>query len=109
MDRNNMKSILGEQDFAAAIECDETRCLVQYGKILQAAKLVHGRVSQIGDSFVLYLSLTDVNTSRVESTATVTVPSRVEALADVVAEKTWDLVRDARQQGGTSWHTTPAD
>ena len=63
-----MLSILGEQDFAAAVVCDETKCLVEYGKLLSVQKILYGRISLLGSSHVVYLSLTDVETGRIEST-----------------------------------------
>jgi len=34
IDREHVVDILGEQDFAAAVQCDSTKCLVQYGRML---------------------------------------------------------------------------
>lgn len=65
IDRNNIRSILGEQDFARIVECDETKCLVRYGKILNAQILMHGRLTRLGDIYALYVSIVDVSTSRV--------------------------------------------
>lgn len=92
IDRNNVKSVLGEQDFAAAVRCSETSCLVQYGRILEAQKILHGRLSQIGERFVLFLSLTDVNTAIIDTTETLTGSSEIETLADQLPEQALRLI-----------------
>ena len=88
-----MKSILGEQDFAAAVRCSQTTCSSSTARCLQAQKILHGRLCQIGERFVLFLSITDVNTSMVDGTELSTGASSIEELADAAAEQAWKLVR----------------
>lgn len=91
LDRNNMQDLLGEQDFAAVVRCDETKCLVQYGKLLHAQRMIHGRVSPLEDSFLVYLSMVDVNTSRLVSTWT-SVYSKRDDLRQMIIDGTYQLV-----------------
>lgn len=93
LDRNNMKAVLGEQDFAAAVRCTDTSCLVEYGRVLQAQKIVHGRASRIGQKFVLYMSLSDVNTAAVDATEVSPRADSIESLADSLPAQAARLVQ----------------
>ena len=92
MDRNHMKNVLGEQDFAEAVRCDETECLVRYGKVLQAQRIVHGRITQLGQEYTLHIGLTDVNTSEMLSQVTAVVPREIEELSNIIPSKVFELV-----------------
>jgi len=92
MDRNHMRSVLGEQDFAAAVECDDTQCLVRYGRVLQVQRLVHGRISALGREYVLHLGITDVSTTELVGQITAAVPGELESLRDVVPLKARELI-----------------
>jgi hypothetical protein len=98
MDRNHVKSVLGEQDFVAAVHCDSTRCLVQYGKLLHVQRMVHGRIVQLGDEYTLHIGMTDVNTSELLSQVTAVAPQRLEDLRGIVPIKVYDLVTDSVRQ-----------
>ncbi len=86
-----MRNLLGEQDFAAVVRCDETKCLVQYGKILHAERMIHGRLSPLEDAFLVYLSMVDVNSSRLVSTWT-SVYSKGDDLRQMIIDGTYQLV-----------------
>jgi len=62
VDRDRIADVLGERDFAAAVQCDNAVCLVEYGKVLGARKMMHGRISQLGEVYVLAVGMTDVET-----------------------------------------------
>jgi curli biogenesis system outer membrane secretion channel CsgG len=64
VDRERIADILGERDFAAAMKCDTASCLIRYGKLLGARKMMHGRINQLGQVYVLAIGLTDVETGR---------------------------------------------
>lgn len=95
IDRENMLTILGEEDFASVIKCDDTKCLVDYGKKLRAQKMVHGRLSQVGDAFVLTIKLTDVSTGKVESFKTSQIRGSTDELLKWVQPQTCQLLREA--------------
>ena len=63
VDRERVAAILGERDFAEAMDCDTTSCIVRYGELIGARKVMHGRINQLGNVYVLAISLTDVETS----------------------------------------------
>jgi len=97
LDRENIRSILGEADFASAVRCDETSCLVDYGKRLRAQKMMHGRIGRIGSSYVLTITLTDVATAKVDAIRTSTVTGSPEAVAERLPTMTCELLRDSLQ------------
>lgn len=43
MDRAMMRERMNEKDFAATAECNQIRCMLQYGKSLEVHKIVGGR------------------------------------------------------------------
>lgn len=92
IDRQNMVSILGEHDFASAVKCLDGKCLVRFGRMLHAQKMVHGSLSRVGESHVLYLSMTDVSTSLIESTVSDTLEGGIEKAATAMPEKALELV-----------------
>lgn len=99
IDREQMLSVLGEQDFEAATQCPDAPCRVQYAKSLQAESIVYGRVSEVGVSYVLNLVMMDVGTSRLVAKATIKAPHKAENLIDLVAPKTQEMIRSAVTQG----------
>lgn len=60
MDRQRVLDVLKEQNFSAAFT-DETTRLVKMGKLLDANRIVGGRVGRFGRNWSLVLSLVDVN------------------------------------------------
>jgi TolB-like protein len=95
VERQSMIHILGEQDFAATVKCDDTRCLVNFGKKLRAQKLLHGRLSKAGNSFVLTIKLLDVSSGMVDALQTKRVQGRVDDLLSAVEPQTCALLRSA--------------
>lgn len=95
VDRENMKAILSEADFAATFECDDTRCLVDFGRKLRAQKIIHGRVHRVGGTFVLTLTMVDVATATVEAIRNVRTGGVIERLLDLVSPATCALLREA--------------
>jgi len=95
IDRENMKNVLGEQDLALVLKCDNTKCLVRYGRILSAQKMLHGRVSKLESTHVVYLGLTDVETAQIEATATTRIEGGIDEVGNVLPELACTLLREA--------------
>lgn len=95
VDREYMRAVLSEADFAATFECDDTRCLVDYGRQLQAQLLVHGRVTQIDETRVLTLKMIDVGSGEVIAVRNVRVGANVDDLLDLTQPITCRVLRDA--------------
>ena len=97
VDRQRIADILGERDFAAAMQCDESACLVEYGQLVGAEKMVHGRINQLGDTLVLAVVMTDVGTGRqITQSARA---SSVERSADAIPDLVCQILRDAPAAG----------
>ena len=95
LDRERIAAVLGEQDFVAAISCDNSRCLVKYGKLLGAASIMHGRINKLGRSIVLTVAITDVNTSK-QSSRSMTLSEleqAINAIPNIVCEVVSDATR----------------
>jgi len=95
VDRESMRAILSEEDFAATFECDDTRCLVDFGRKLRAQKIVHGRITRVGKSYVLSIRLVDVGSTAVQAIQNERVVGSPEALLDVVEQTTCRLLHQA--------------
>jgi len=93
VDRERIADVLGERDFVDAIRCDNAACLVEYGKLLGARKMMHGRINRLGDVFVLAVGMTDVDTGRqVSQNASL---SSVEDSTDAIPNLVCHIFRDA--------------
>jgi hypothetical protein len=99
LDREDMVNILGEEDFAAAVRCDKTKCLVNYGKKLRAQKLCHGRVNKLGESFVVTIKITDVSSGKVDAFRTERMSGSIDDAMDYIGPLTCVVLRDALTAG----------
>jgi len=106
VDREYMRSVLSEADFAATFACDDTRCLVDYGRKLQAQTLVHGRVTQIGETRVLTLKMIDVGSGVVIAVRNVRVGANVDDLLDLTQPVTCRVLRDALEDDAETTQVT---
>jgi hypothetical protein len=88
VDRERIADVLGERDFVAATRCDSAACLVEYGKLLGARRMMHGRINRLGDVFVLAVGLTDVDSGEQvsQSTSVPNVEDSTEAIPDLVCQ-----------------------
>jgi len=95
VDRENMRALLDEEDWSKTVRCDETKCLVSFGKKLRAQKIVHGRISSIGNTFLLTLKMLDVSTTRIDGVKTTKITGGIEGVVDHVEPVTCEVLRDA--------------
>lgn len=95
VDRENMRALLSEEDFAATYRCDDTRCLVDFGRKLCAELIIHGRTTQIADTRILTLKLVDVASAKIVALRNVRTPGSCEELLDLIGPATCRLLHDA--------------
>ena len=97
VDRERIAEILGEREFAGAMDCDSTSCIIRYGKLIGAQKVMHGRINELGDVYVLAIGLTDVQTSaQVSQSASLdALEQSTEAVPALVCRILQELVPDA--------------
>ena len=88
VDRTRIADILGERDFADAMRCDTAVCLVEYGRLLGAGKMMHGRINRLGDVYILAVAMTDVASGeQVSRSASLeSVEDSTEAIPDLVCQ-----------------------
>ncbi len=98
VDRGYMRAILSEEDFAATFECDDTKCLVDFGRKLHAQMLVHGRTTMLGQTRVLTLKMIDVSSAAVVALLNVKTGGALEDLLDLTPTATCQLLHDALQE-----------
>ncbi len=68
MSREEMSKILDEQDFQRSEKCSDTECAVDLGKIIGVEKIIVGNVGKMGNTYVLYLQMINVETSKITET-----------------------------------------
>ena len=95
VDRKSMVHVLGEEDFAASMQCDNTRCLVNYGRKLRAQKLMHGNVRRVGEQWVVTLKIVDVSSAEVDAFKTSRFDGDDDALLESVDSMTCELLYQA--------------
>ena len=61
-----MVEIMGEQAFEQSGACDETKSIVEYGKMLGVAKIIAGSVSKPGQTYSITLKLVNITTAENE-------------------------------------------
>ena len=98
VDRENMRSLLTEEDFAASVQCDDTRCLVDYGRKLRAQFVIHGRAAKIGRAYVLSLKMLDVATTELISIRNTKSHRSLEDFLNLAGPTTCELLHDALSQ-----------
>jgi len=67
--RDKMKAVLGEQMFQESMASEDPQFRVKVGKLLGAKKIMAGRVSRMGATYVVSMELIDVETGKLEGTA----------------------------------------
>ena len=68
VDRSRMEEILTEQGFQQT-GCTSDECVVEAGKLLGVQKMLAGSIGKFGSVYTLELRIIDVETGRIESTA----------------------------------------
>lgn len=68
LDRENMDSILEEQEFQAS-GCTESECAVRIGQMLNMQYMFFGSLMKLGKSYIVSVGFVDVETSKIVKTA----------------------------------------
>jgi len=93
-ERARRDEVLKEVGFQQTGACDEASCLAQVGKYLGVQKMVGGSVGQIGKTYSVNLRMVDVETGRIEQTATKDYPGSIDyLLTTAMKEVAWQLAR----------------
>jgi hypothetical protein len=65
LERENMKSILAEQQFQST-GCTDQKCIVKMGKLLNVKKMIYGNISKVGRIYYTVVNVVDVETGKIE-------------------------------------------
>jgi len=66
IERSQIEEILKEQGFQQSGACESDACLVKMGQILTVEKIVTGTVGKLGNMFMLYLKMVNVQSGVIE-------------------------------------------
>lgn len=83
MERNEMESVLKEQEISASGLCNEMSCDVELGRLLSVEKVITGSVGKIDSLYILSLRLINVETAQIEQVADVDVEGSLQKLFSV--------------------------
>jgi len=89
VERNRMQQILREQAFQG-MDCTQSSCAVEMGRILNVQKMALGKIGKMGDTYYVTLSLVNVETGEIEASASEQCPCSPEELPlaiEVVVKK----------------------
>lgn len=90
LERNNMESILNEQGFQMS-GCTSTECAVEAGKLLGVQKMIAGSIGKLGALYNITIRIFDVETGRIEQTASKRHEGSIEQLLDVIKQTGYEL------------------
>jgi len=90
LDRGNMEEILKEFGFQQS-GCTSTECAVEVGKMLNVQKMVTGSIGHLGKTFTLDISITDVETSRIERSLSKDYRGEIDGLLEVLKVIAYEL------------------
>lgn len=109
LERDKMDEILREQGFQQTGACDETACLVEAGRLLPVHKIIGGSAGKVGNVYSAQIRLIDLQTGKVEKTATRDYKGELEALlTSGMREAAEELVgRLKPQEAATQPQVTP--
>lgn len=70
LSEQDMKMVLETQQFQKTDACDDTQCLVELGRILAVERVIGGSLGKVGETFTITLRIVNVETGRLEVSAT---------------------------------------
>lgn len=76
IERSQMKSVLKEHEFQLTGIMGDTKDAVEFGKLLQANKILTGRVTKIGKTYLINARIIDIEKGEVEFAEKVESPSK---------------------------------
>ncbi len=98
VERDDMKTLLTEEDFVNSIKCDDTQCLVDFGRKLRAQKIVRGRVAKLDQSVVLTIKVLDVGSGKIDGIVNYNVGASADRLPQFIRSGTCHLLLDVLNQ-----------
>ena len=88
-----MIDILGKESFETSTKSGNSQYALNYGRKLETKKVIHGRISKAGNSFIITLEMLDVGTGVVEATETQRIEGSINNLLDEIENVTCSLLQ----------------
>lgn len=95
VERNDMRAILSEEDFANTFKCDDTKCLVDFGRKLMAQTIIQGRVAALNGSFILTLKIVDVSAGTIGAIENLDAGTTADRIPSLIRLGTCRLLSEA--------------
>jgi len=111
IEEETLKLVFERQGMNQSDLCDSTQCQVEIGKLVQAQKMVVGEISKIGETYLLTLRLTDIQTGSVDASIRRECrcgEDQLPALADQAALEIRRYYGEAVPGGGQAFAPVPA-
>lgn len=96
--REDMAKILTEHKLQMSDICDSSARVVEFGKILNAEKMLIGTVSKLGTTYQVVLKLVNVETGEIEKAGQAEASGNVKVLMQLVKKAAADLLKQAGKQ-----------
>ncbi len=94
LDRNNMTSILKEQNFALSDACNSNECVIEVGKLLGVEKMIFGGIGTLGKKFLINLQMVDVSSGKIDKIVNHNYVGAIEDIDIVIREIARNLMGD---------------
>ncbi|HMA99353.1 MAG TPA: CsgG/HfaB family protein [Spirochaetota bacterium] len=94
LDRNNMQSILKEQELQSS-GCTDQSCAVRLGKLLNMEYMIYGSLMKLGQNFYINVGIVNVESSRIAASAKEKISDldRAEKALQSIVEKIIDNIK----------------
>ncbi len=84
IEREKMRDILKEQDFALSDQCNSQECAVQVGQLLGVQYMIAGDIAKFGQTYTIDLRMIDVGTGKIVKTKSEDYEGKMEGLLNVM-------------------------
>lgn len=98
IDRQKMDLILREQGLQLS-ECTEEECAIEMGRLLNAEKSLVGKISKVGQRYILQVEMLDLVSGRIDFSKSHEVAVAEERLSDFIPGLAQDVVAEFPLEG----------
>ncbi len=84
IEREKMKEILKEQDFAISDQCNTSECAVQVGQLLGVQYMIAGDIAKFGQTYTIDLRMIDVGTGKILISKSEDYEGKMEGLLNIM-------------------------
>jgi hypothetical protein len=92
--REDMAKVMAEHNVQMSEVCDSATRAVQFGKFLNASKILIGSASRLGTTYQIVLKLVDVESGEIDCVGQAQAAGRVDTLLHLVRSAGVDLLKN---------------